>query len=47
MNAVEFHKLVRRAVIYYAADAPEFTSVMDDLVVACDQEEEREEGDRK
>ncbi len=47
MNAVEFHRLVRRAVVYYAVDAPEYTATMDELVKACDQEEDQEEGDRK
>ncbi len=37
MNAVEFHKLLRKAVIYYVADAPEYTRVMDDLSVACEE----------
>lgn len=31
MKPVEFHKLLRKAVVYYVAGAPEYTSVMDQL----------------
>ncbi len=36
MNTVEFHKLLRKAVAYYLTDAPEYTSVMDELSSSCE-----------
>lgn len=36
MNAVEFHKLLRKAVAYYTSGAPEYTSVMDQLSMSAE-----------
>lgn len=37
MNAIQFHKLLRKAVAYYTSGAPEYTRMMDELSINAEE----------